>query len=462
MATKPTGPNENFYLQLQHLRRDFLGYLSDAADRFGPIVLLRPAPTTRLYLVNDPELVREILVTQADRFGKTAMTRRMVGKYLGRGLVTSEGAAHAAQRKKVQPTFHRTGVNRYVAVIDALTQAQTAGWQAERPIDFESEMTALTLHVISRLLFGEEDELSEAEIGQAMTTFSLSMAQRFRSLPLPDWLPIPRHVEQRKAIAALDEAIYTLIADRIARYDTLHRRSDLLSALLRAYSEGEKPTMSAPYLKIIRDELATLFFAGHETTAKLLTWTIYLLTQHRDVLETLEAELETVLDGRSPTLEDLPRLTYLDQVLKETLRLYPPAWLFDRMPLASVELGGYRVPKGETLYISPYVMQRQATYFEEPARFMPERFRPGWEETVPRYAYFPFGGGSRICIGQGLAELEAKIVISQVVSRFKFELVPGQEIEPEPGATLRPKHGLKLKIGEKFLTDNRQRTTGNV
>ena len=462
MATKPTGPDENFYIQLQHLRRDFLGYLSDAADRYGPIVLLRPAPTTKLYLVNDPDLIREILVTQADRFGKTAMTRRMVGKYLGNGLVTSEGTQHAAQRKKVQPTFHRTGINRYTEVIAALTRQQTAGWASGGVIDFEAEMTELTLNVISRLLFGDEDELSEAEIGEVMTTFSVSMAQRFRSLPLPDWLPIPRHVAQRNAISALDETIYALIAARIDRYETLPRRTDLLSALLLAYSGGERPNKTATYLKIIRDELATLFFAGHETTAKLLTWTIYLLIEHRDILQKLETELETVLDGRSPTLEDLPRLTTLDRVLKETLRLYPPAWLFDRMPLEAVELGGYHIPKGETLYVSPYVIQRQATYFEAPERFDPDRFRPGWEETIPRYAYFPFGGGSRICIGQGLAELEAKMVIAAVVSKYSFELVPGQTIEPEPGATLRPKHGLKLKIGEKFLTGNRQRTTDNV
>ena len=226
---------------------------------------------------------------------------------------------------------------------------------------------------------------------------------------------------------------------------------DLLSMLLLTQNEDDGAGMSD---RQVRDELVTLYFAGHETTAKLLTWTIYLLCRHPQTETKLREELATVLGGRAPTLTDLPRLTFLNQTIKESLRLYPPAWIFDRQTIAPVTLGPYTLKQGASLYISPYVSHRDPRYFEDPEAFRPERFNSGWDDDLPRFAYFPFGGGSRICIGQTFAEMEATIVLATLLPQVEFQLQTEAEIPPEPGATLAPKGGMpiiisKLREGER-------------
>jgi cytochrome P450 len=401
------------WTQLQALRRDFLGYLLDAAT-LGDLVLLRPAPGVKIWLVNHPELIHEILVTRAQDVRKSAMTNKMVGKFLGQGLVLAEAEVHRQQRRVVQPAFQGSKVDALTPAIEAATSTVTANWRDGGAVEIESAMTGLSLLVIARLLFGERaGTQTDACMEHAMEQFADSIAQRFRSMPLPDWLPTTRHRAERAAIGVLDRAI----ADQLA-----HPPSDGLVAQLLA--------SGLPHAEI-RDQIATLYFAGHETTAKWLTWTLWLIAR--------DAELEQRL------CED-PDGTLLDRVLRESLRLYPPTWVFDRETTTALELGGYAIPKGSTLYLSPWVSHRDPRYFDAPEQFRPERFVDGFEASLPRGAYYPFGFGPRNCVGRRLAELNARVALRCLLSRWRFTVDPSVEVRPQPAATLRPMHALHLTI----------------
>ena len=425
------GPLDSSFSQLRRLRKDFLGYLQDAA-LYGDLVLLRPAPGVQIYLVNHPGLIEDILVKRPECFHKSRMTRRLVGKFLGNGLVLSEDEVHDSQRRQLQPAFHGRRLLSNVELIAEITRQHIASWCAGQAIDLDDEMTRLTMQVVVRTMFGVDKNDDAQGVGVAMDQFAQSMASRFRSLPMPDWLPLPRHRRERRAIETLNAAIQKVFEARKS-----HARDDLISMLLATQEPVE--------FSQIRDHLATFYFAGHETTAKLLTWTLYLLAQNPEADEKLRKEIDGLEEGSPLTVVALSELQYLDQVLKEALRLYPPAWLFDREPVQDIDLGGYCVPKGSTIYLSPYVMQRDTRWFSEPEKFNPDRFSPTHPVRMPRYAYFPFGFGPRNCIGRGLAELNAKASLVVLLKAFRFAS-SGQTVELEPGATLRPKHGLKLML----------------
>lgn len=444
MATSEIpGPPQPFWQQLRQIRQDFLGFILAAGREYGDLVRLHPGPGTWLYLVNHPDLVYEVLVTRQEQFHKSAMTRKMVGKFLGNGLILSEDLFHRQQRRLMQPAFHRQRIAAYVEKMGILTQRQVDSWAHEQVIDFEAEMTELTMHIVAMSLFGLKPSAADDEVGRIMEVFGDSISRRFRSLPLPDWLPTKAHREQRQAIAEMDRIIVQMISERRrAAVDD----GDLLSMLLMSKDEDTGQGMDETQ---IRDEIVTLYFAGHETTAQLLTWVVYLLLKHPAVAHSVQKELQaTLTDHHSPSLEELRELELLDQVIKETLRLYPPAWVFDRTPVEDVDLGGFRLPAGSTLYISPYVAHRDPRYFSEPDRFDPGRFASGWEQRLPRYAYYPFGGGPRLCIGQAFAEMEAKIVLATLLSQVNLEALWTTPVVPEPVATLRPQVGLPVKVSK--------------
>jgi cytochrome P450 len=424
------GPTDSSLSQLRRLRRDFLGYLCDAAQH-GDLVLLRPAPGMKIYLANHPDLIEDILVRRPELFHKARMTRRMVGKFLGNGLVLSEDETHGHQRRQLQPAFHGRRLVGHAALIADITRQHIAQWRVGQTLQIDAEMTRLTMNVLVRTVFGVEQHEDAQSIGPAMQQFAASMESRFRSVPLPDWLPLPRHRRERDAIAALDVAIA-----RVLQSPNRGTSNALISMLMTSPDSMD--------FTQIRDHLATFYFAGHETTAKLLTWTLYLLSQHPQVMSKLQQELAGLADDLPLSVIALAELTYLDQVLKEALRLYPPAWLFDREPVEDVTLGGHRIPKGATLYLSPYVMQRDARWFPDPQRFDPERFSPSRAADIPRYAYFPFGFGPRNCIGRGIAELNAKTSLVVLLKAFEFRCT--DTVVAEPGATLRPKNGLELTL----------------
>lgn len=261
-------------------------------------------------------------------------------------------------------------------------------------------------------------------------------------MPVPDWVPTPRNMKENHAMKVLDDFVRDIIRERRASGVD---HGDVLSSLLLAVDEEEDGGTFTD--EEVRDEVITLFIAGHETTATALTWSMYLLAQHADIQERLYQEVSSVLQGRAPTFEDLQTMTDTDMVLKEAMRIYPPAWcLIARAPLEAIEIGGYTLPKNSVILASPWVMHHDPRYFPDPLRFDPERFSPENEAKIVRYAYFPFGAGPRVCSGQHLAMMEAEVLLATIIQRYQLELVPGQTIVPQPFITIRPKYGIRLRV----------------
>jgi cytochrome P450 len=436
VTTRPPGPkNPPIIGNLYAFRSDPLGFLSNAAREYGDLVYFKVA-RQHMYLVNHPDYVREILVANQGNFIKSrALQRAKI--LLGEGLLTSEGQHHLRQRRLVQPAFHRERLAGYAAAMSECAVRWRERWTAGSALDISTEMPHLTLSVVAKTLFSADVQSEASEIGEAMT----SVLQMFRLLLLPfseylDKLPLPSTRRFQKARARLDATIYGLIRERRqSGQDT----GDLLSMLLLAQDEGDEMSDEQ-----VRDEALTLFLAGHETTANALTWTWYLLSQHPDVERRLHEEIDAVLAGRAPELADVPQLRYAEMILAEALRLYPPAWAIGRMAKAEFSLGGVEIPAKSICILSPYLVQRDARWFPDPEKFDPERWTPEAKEARPKFAYFPFGGGARVCIGERFAWMEGVIVMAAIAQRWRLRLEPGQRVEPLPLITLRVKNGLRM------------------
>jgi cytochrome P450 len=393
-----------------------------------------------MFLVNHPDYVREVLVTNNSNFVKGRALQR-AKRLLGQGLLTSEGELHRLQRLLVQPAFHRQRIASYGKVMVEHADRASARWKDGDTFDMNHEMTRLTLGIVAKTLFDADVDSEADEIGEAMTCimemFNLLMypfAELIEKLPLPQ---VRRYERMR---ARLDSLIYRIIDERRRSGED---RGDLLSILLLAQDEEGRGGMSDTQ---VRDEALTLFLAGHETTANTLTWTWYLLSQHPDVEKKLHKELDEILQGRVPTFEDVPRLVYTEMVVAESIRLYPPAWAIGRRSLVDQRIGPYAVPADAIVLLSPFVTQRDARFFPDPSRFDPERWTPEAKDSRSPYSYFPFGGGPRRCIGEGFAWAEAILVLATLVSRWRAQLVAGQKIEPKALITLRPKHDVRMTI----------------
>lgn len=394
-----------------------------------------------LYLVSHPDYVREILVANQSNFIKSrALQRAKI--LLGEGLLTSEGAHHLRQRRFVQPAFHRERLARYATAMSECAVRWRERWQAGSAMDVSVEMAQLTLSVVAKTLFSADIESEAPEIGAAMT----SILQLFKVLLTPfseylDRLPLPAMRRFRKARATLDATIYGLIAERRkSGADT----GDLLSMLLLAQDEDDRALRMSD--EQVRDEALTLFLAGHETGANALTWTWYLLSQHPEVERRLHEEVDAVLGDRPPELADLPQLRYAEMILAEALRLYPPAWAIGRKALGDFTLGDFQIPAGSICIMSPFVVQRDARWFPDPEKFDPERWTPEAREARPKFSYFPFGGGARVCIGERFAWMEGVLVMVSIAQKWRFRLAPGQHVEPLPLVTLRVRNGLRMII----------------
>ena len=423
-------------------RRDPLGYLAEAARRYGDVCAFRVA-NFRYVLVNEPELIRQVLVTQAGQFTKgPALERAKVT--LGDGLLTSEGEFHRRQRKVAQPAFHAQRVAAYAGdmVQDAVRMRE--GWREGQRIDIHHEMMALTLSVVARTLFGQMLESEVDAIGEAMTV-SVKM---FRRALLP-WgpvlslLPLPSNRRFWRARALINRTIDGFIAQRkVAMERGEAAGDDFLSLLLRARQTDEEGSVMTD--QVLRDQAVTLFTAGHETTANALTFTWHLLSHHPEVERKLHLELDEVLGGRLATAEDVPRLVYARRVLAESMRLYPPAWAIGRRLVGEWRAGEYEVPRRSVVLMSQWVMHRDERYWPEAERFDPERWTEEAEKRRPRFAYFPFGSGPRSCIGEAFAWLEATLLLVTIAQRWRVEAVVGERIELEPTITLRPKGALPM------------------
>jgi cytochrome P450 len=391
-------------------------------------------------MLNTPELIREVLVTKADKFCKGARQVKVLRRFEGNGLANSEGDFWKRQRKMIQPAFHHRRLNGYAETIVDLAAKRIASWHGE--INIAEEMMALTLDNVTRTLFSSDVSGEIAGIGQAMTTIQqIAYEQGSAFMETPDWLPTPKKTRQHEAIRYLDQIIMRIIHER---RESQEDTGDLLSMLLMAQDDAGSGMTDQQ----VRDEVMTLFIAGHETTATALSWASYLLAANAESAAKIRAEVDTVVGSdRLPALNDLPKLLYTEAVFKEAMRLYPPVWYFSRDAAQDVELAGYKIKRGSLIHLFPFALHRNPAYFPNPSAFVPERFLPGSIESIPDYAYIPFGGGPRICIGNSFSMMEGQLILATLAQRCEIRLAADQgEPEMEPLIALRAKGGVRVQI----------------
>ena len=426
------------------LRLDRLEFLT-AQSKLGDISHFRAGPFT-VYFINHPDLIRDVLVVNADKFIKGRALQRSK-TMLGEGLLTSEGAFHLRQRRMIQPAFHRTRIAEYTGSMTHFADAMSGNWRDGETLDIDREMMRLTLQIVAKTLFDTDVTKDADDVGRSLTT----LVEMFNLLLLPyseilEKLPLPHSIKLKKARKTLDRIIYRMIDERRASGED---KGDLLSMLLAARDEDDGGQMTNEQ---VRDEALTLFLAGHETTAVALTWTLYLLSQNPEAEARFHAEIDEVLCGRVPTIEDIPNLKYTEQVLAESMRLFPPAWAIGRQAVEDHELDGFPIAKGSTVLMSPFVLQHDARFWEDADKFTPERWEvQSVKEAGNRNIYFPFGGGIRRCIGESFAWAEGILVLATMARKWKLRLDPGQQIGTKSLITLRPKFGMKMKTLDRHL-----------
>jgi cytochrome P450 len=421
-------------------RGDSIGYLTRCAREYGDIVFFRFMGVPACY-VNRPDYIESVLVTQNNNFVKSKDYRAM-RRVLGNGLLLSEGEFWRRQRKLIQPAFHQARIAAYAEIMVGYAQRMLASWSDGEKLDIHEAMMHVTLGIVAKTLF-DADVSHEAEDVDAALTVLMGkfLRQAGLALLLPTWVPLPTSRLLKRAVGRLDKVIYHIIEQRRS---SGQMSGDLLSEFLQV-QDDEGVGMTDRQL---HDEIMTLFLAGHETTANVLSWTWLLLGQNPEVERKLIEELARVLRGRLPTPADLPRLIYTDMVLRESMRLYPPVWVIGRRALAPFRLGEYELPADTNVLISQLIMHKDARYFRDPQRFDPERWSAGdaGGAALPRFAYFPFGGGPRVCIGAGFAMMEAVLLLATIAQHFQIQIAPGQTVKVQPSVTLRPRNGIPVTL----------------
>jgi cytochrome P450 len=439
----PPGPKSSYLFgSLRELQRNPLPFYLRLQKEYGDIVRFRAVGPYYAYVFFHPDEIDYILRRNHQNYRKGIAHDRF-RSMLGEGLLTSGGNLWLRQRRLMQPAFHRQRLVSFTTTMTNATAAMLERWQSRaehgEAFDVSVEMTRLTLHIVGQTLFTTDISGDEAAVVRtALSTALDHINYGLSHIALPESFPTPRNLRYRKALRLLDEVVYDIIRERRPGGEDT---GDLLSMLLLARDEETGEGMSDQQ---VHDEVLTLILAGHETTANALTWTWYLLSQYPQVEDKLHAELATVLGGRMPTAGDLPRLTYTKMVLEEALRLYPPAWGISRRALAADELKGYSIPAGAEVAVVQYVTHRHPDFWERPEVFDPERFTPARAKGRPNFAYFPFGGGPRLCIGNTFALTEAQVILAMVAQTYTLRLVPDQNIVPEPVVTLRPRSPLQM------------------
>jgi cytochrome P450 len=399
------------------------------------------------YVLNLPEHVEHVMVTRQRNYAKDKLQRVLLREFLGNGLLASEGELWLRQRRLMQPAFHRQRIAAYGALMGEHARRLRDTWRDGEVRDISADMMKLTLSIVVRCLFGlGVDERAEAAVGTALARVIDHFAT-MQALVVPGWVPTPENLRYKAALRQLYETVDDIIQRRRqAGGDT----GDLLSMLLQVQDE-DGSRMSDQQL---RDEALTLMLAGHETTAITLTFCWELLARNPEAEATLHRELATLPSDREPRVEELSALPWTEYVVKESLRLYPPAWSLSREAVEDDELAGWHIPARAMVWVNPWTMHRDPRFFEEPLAFRPQRWAAGLEQRLPRFAWFPFGGGPRLCIGSGFAMMEARLVLATLAQRFRLERVSEGEVELLPSITLRPRHGLPMRL--------RARTQGAV
>lgn len=424
---RPHGPPGTPILgNLKDFRTDLLAWLLDCARTYGDFVPARLA-VRRGYLVSGPDLVADVLVRKHQDFRKVFLLRNN-RLFLGGGLLTSEGERWKRNRRLTQPSFHHDRIADYTNVIVDESAKLADGWRSGDVIDAQDEMAVLTLPIITRTLFGGS-EVRIDDVATGLDVIQQRMKERYQALvPLPDTAWTPRNVRLRRAVKRLDGVIAELIA----------RRQGLLGELSKAGMTDAE----------LRDEVMTMLFAGHETTALTLSWVWYLLSEHPHEEWKLHDELDAVLGGHPPTAEDVPKLEGVTRLVKEVMRLYPPVYAFGRDARTDTEVGEHRIKRGQTVIIAPWVLHRDPRFFPEPDEFRPDRWTPEFERGLPKFAYCPFGGGARMCMGKGFAMTEAVLAIATIAQRFRLRH-KGDPVELWPTFTLRSRHGMPMVLEER-------------
>ena len=424
------------------MRRDPLQLLTKARRQYGDFVRFRLGPYV-VYLLAHPDDVAHVLQRNPRNYLKDGYEHI---KIVGNGLLASEGDFWRRQRRIIQPAFHRQRLKNMAQTMTDATEKMLEQWESrnDEPLDVDAEMARLTLGATGRTLFGADATVEAEEVGQALqTVLTLGFQRTGRFLPVPLAIPTPDNRRYRDAVGRLNGVVDGLIVER-RRSD--ESRQDLLSMLLEAHDADSGEGMDP---RQIREEAMTILTAGYETTARALTWTWYLLDSHPEVRGKIEEELNLVLEGRPPSFEDLEKLSYTEIVFKESMRLLPPVWGLSRLVAEEDEIGGYRVPKGTRVILSQYVTHRHPDFWEQPEEFDPERFTPERSAGRPKYAYFPFSGGPRQCIGTNFATMEAKLILATIAQRYRLSLFPGHPVEPEPSFTLKPRYGMRMRPEER-------------
>ncbi len=439
-SNRPPGPPQRLFTgSFREFYSDLLGFFTRCAREYGDITYFRLGRRPCL-LVNDPELIEQIVVKQNKNFVKP-FPFRFTRHVLGNGLLTSEGQFWLRQRRLAAGAFHAPRINAYAPDMVDATVRMLAAWQDGQARDIHADMMQVTLDIVARTLFGTDITQRTHDIGesllQALRSFSLNFGRR---LPLPRWIPTAGNRRASAAVRGLNAVVQQIIAQR--RQENTPRK-DLLSMMLHAVDEDDGSQMTDAQLA---DEARTFLLAGHETTAISLSWSFYLLATHPPIQAALGEELDRVLAGRLPTADDVANLALTERVVLEAMRLFPPAFTIGREPVADFQLGPYTVKAGTTIFMSQWVMHRDGRYFEHPERFDPDRWLPERSVGRPKMAYFPFGGGPRVCIGNTFAMLESVLVLATVASRWSMRLVPDQEIRLSPVLTLRPRRGIQVVL----------------
>jgi cytochrome P450 len=425
--------------------RNPIGFMQEAAQ-YGDLVTMSVKPAL-VYLVNHPDLIRDVVVTyhqKVDRGPNTEVMKLLTGN----GLITATGADHLRQRRLIQPSLQRGRIERYSETMQSYAELHQDDWEDGERVDLGRELSQLTLRIVVKTLFGTDLADEVRRIGAAFALSNNYITTRANQPPrlrkLFHRLPLPYSVRFKRARADLDKIIYELIAER---RESPEQGEDLLSLLMGARFAGDadgEPTNAELTDEQVRDETVTMFAAGHETTAVTLIWTCYLLATHPELQARFHVELDDVIGDRPATLDDLPDLKFMDQVLDEALRLYPPIWFWGRMSFQPFDLGGYHIPAGAFLLAPQLIAQRDPRFFEAPTEFRPDRWTPEFRANLPQFAYYPFGGGPRRCIGEGFAMMEAKLILATIGRRWSMRHDPRHNVEMLPLISLRPKGGMPM------------------
>jgi len=445
-AKFPPGPPPNLFRSLfGALQKSPLEYFTEIFHTYGDVIGMRIG-NFRTFVIYHPDMIEDVLVNKARLYHKGRILQ--ANKFLfGEGLLTSEGDFWLRQRRLSQPAFHRERIDAYATVMSEYTEQMLATWRAGEVRDVHEEMMNLALRIVGKTLFDADVTGDAKEVGETLDILLKIAANFGRTVLIPLWVPTPRNLRAKAGVRRLERIIYRIIAQRRASgRDT----GDLLSTLLQI-RDTDGSRMSDRQL---RDETITLFLAGHETTASTLSWTFWLLAQNPAIERRFHDELDGVLAGRPPSMDDLPKLHYLGHILSESLRLYPPAWGMARLAEEEHEIAGYPVLPGYGMATAQWVVHRDPRWFDAPLEFRPERWEEGLAKQLPRFAYFPFGGGPRQCIGNNFALMEASIVLATVGQKFRLRPIPGHAVTPMASITMRPSNGIRVKLEERRVALN--------